>query len=428
MPTPHELAASRLAPKRIAILGGGAREHALARKLSNSPLAPELLVLPGNPAIAREKRTRCLAVALDDLDALLALCLQERVDLTIVGPEAPLALGVVDRFEAAGLAILGPRRALARLESSKIFAKRLMRRAQIPTASWVAAEDHATARAHLLARSRFPCVIKADGLAGGKGSFIAPSRAHALELLERLMIQSALGEAGRHVVIEDYLVGQELSYIVLTDGQRALPLPSSQDYKRLGEHNTGGMGAISPSPHLDGPTERLIQESILSPLLSAIRPGYSGFLYLGLMLTERGPQVLEFNVRLGDPEAQAILTSMSADLLPALWAAAQGELAELKLDLSRGLATACVVSASHGYPGLARHGDRIQGLERAERLAEVEVYCGAVSERAGALYTAGGRVVSVVGRGATGEQARARAYAASALVSWPGMQRREDIG
>lgn len=420
----------------ILVLGSGGREHALARKLSDSPLAPRVFVAPGHCGIDMDPHIRggSVAVDLSDHDDIVALCQRLHIALTIVGPELPLSQGIVDRFCKEGLPIVGPTRDAAQLEASKVFAKHVMDAAGIPTAAWQVFDD-VDKGLELLASRSFPCVLKADGLAAGKGAFVVHTLAQARDVLQELMSERVLGEAGACVVCEDLLIGEELSFIVLTDGEHVRPLSTSKDYKKLMENdvgpNTGGMGAVTPSPDATPELAHRIHAEIVRPLLAemqARKMPYSGFLYLGLMLTAQGPRVLEFNVRLGDPEAQALLWGMNADILPVLWALASDELSQDASDLSKGMASVCVVSASKGYPVSSSASVPIDGLEHVSSPDAVVYLAGVRGGDDARLHTHGGRVLGVTARAWSVEQARELAYAESKEVSWEGMQRREDIG
>ncbi len=391
---------------RILIIGSGGREHALAWKLAQSP-GVELFASPGNPGIAQV--AKCLP--LDQAEEL-------RPDLTVVGPEAPLVEGIVDRFRAKGLRIVGPNREAARLEGSKVFAKNFFVEHHIPTAEFVVVENPADAR-RALDRFGYPVVLKADGLAAGKGVIVAPDRAAA---------EGALGSLSGRLVIEQYLAGEEVSFIALCDGRDCVPLAPTQDHKAVFDGdtgpNTGGMGAYSDPAILTGGQACEILDRVIRPTVDATR--FTGFLYAGMMMTSEGPKVLEFNVRLGDPETQPLMHRMRSDFVPALAAAAEGELAGMKLDW-QAEPSVCVVLASGGYPGRFETGKPIRGIDEAEAAGATVFQAGT---RAGArgLETSGGRVLGVTACGSNLAEAIARTYAAASRIHFEGMHYRRDIG
>ena len=417
---------------RVLVVGSGAREHALVWKFAHDGVA-DLACAPGNPGIAR--LARLLPVDSDDPETLLTLARREAVDLTIVGPETPLARGVRDRFEAAGLLVMGPTRAAARLEYSKTFAKEFMGRHGIPTARYRVCRDAAEALAIVGAGILgFPIVIKADGLAAGKGVTVAPDRETAATAVEAAMVARRFGQAGDCVVLEEFLEGEEASFFVLCDGERALRLPTAQDHKRAFDDdqgpNTGGMGAFAPTPLIGGHVAARVMAEIVEPVLAGMRAegsAYRGILYVGLMLTQEGPRVVEFNVRLGDPEAQVILPMLDSDLLPLCVAAASGSLhgvpSRLRTDPHVG-----VVVASGGYPGHYEVGQPILGLETAEAMEGVLVFHAGTAVRDAQIVTAGGRVLTVVAHGSSYGDAAARAYAAVSQITFEGAHYRRDIG
>ena len=418
---------------RVLVLGSGAREHALVARLAADPDAGELVCAPGNPGIARLART--LAVDLADVDAIASVADREHIDLTVVGPELPLSLGVADRFAAEGRLLFGPTAAAARLESSKAFAKAFMARHAIPTARFQTCEslDEALAviRGGLLG---FPVVLKADGLAAGKGVVIAEDRTTAEAAAVAAMGTRTFGSAGDRLVIEECLIGPEVSFFAVCDGARAVPIGSAQDHKRIFDDdrgpNTGGMGAFAPSPLVDRVFEATILRDIVDPVVAGMAADghpFRGFLYAGLMLTASGPKVIEFNVRLGDPEAQVILPLIDEPLLPILVAGAAAALRQSTVRLRGGCLTG-VVLASRGYPGSSESGQIITGLDEAEAIPGVAVCHAATVRRDGHLVTAGGRVLTVVGSGANFVESIDRAYAGVSLISFDGMQYRTDIG
>jgi phosphoribosylamine--glycine ligase len=416
---------------RVLLVGGGGREHALAWKIAQSPRLDRLIAAPGNPGLA--SHAECVAVKDTEIEDLVTLAKRESVDLVVVGPELPLSLGIADRLRETGFAVFGPSRAAARLESSKAFAKDLMERYGIPTARFKTFHD-AAAAGRFCRDLGAPLVVKTDGLAAGKGAIVCATLDDADRALRLCLEDGAFGEAGRTVVVEEFMEGEEASFFVVTDGTSALPFQAAQDHKTIfdGDRgpNTGGMGAYSPAPVMDAATERRVMEEIVTPTLAAMaREGapYSGVLYVGLMLTDRGPRVVEFNCRFGDPECQAIVPRLEDDLLPVLDAVARGRGLPASLRW-RAESSVCVVLASHGYPGTPRLGDPIGGLDAALGLPGVNVFHAGTARRDGALVTSGGRVLGVQALGADIRAAIARAYEAVALIRFDGMQWRSDIG
>lgn len=420
---------------KVLVVGGGGREHALAWKLAQSPLAEEVLVAPGNAGTAAEPGVRNLPVAADDLDALLEAARGARAGLTVVGPETPLAAGLADRFEAAGLRVFGPTAAAARLESSKGYCKDFLRRHGIPTAAYRRVDSLAAAERHLRGRADGPVVVKADGLAAGKGVVVAADRAEALAAAAEMLSGDRLGAAGRTLVLEDFLAGEEASFICMADGEELLPLAGSRDHKARDDGgrgpNTGGMGAYSPTPLLDAALERRVLEEIVRPTLRGLAAEgvrYRGFLYAGLMLDAAGePKVLEYNCRLGDPEAQPVLLRLRSDLLAACLAAGDGRLGEVALDWDPRPALG-VVLAARGYPGTPETGAPIAGLEAAAAEPDVKVFHAGTARRGDSAVTAGGRVLCACALGADLGAARARAYRAAARIGFAGKFCRRDIG
>lgn len=415
---------------RTLVVGSGAREHAIAHALRRSPSVREIFAAPGNPGIAR--LGDCLPIRADDLPSLAEAASDLRVDLTVVGPEVPLALGIADEFARRGLRVFGPTRMAAQLEASKVFAKEFCRRHGIPTGAAEVVTSAAEAEA-AVERLGLPAVLKADGLAAGKGVIPVFNREELDQALDTFFVQHRFGEAGERVLVEEFLAGEELSYMVLSDGTRVVPLATSHDYKRLGDGdsgpNTGGMGSHSPAVLPPG-TGKTVLEDIVMPTIRGMaqenRP-YRGVLYVGLMLTREGPRVLEFNCRLGDPETQSILLRLEDDFAQVLRAAADGRLTGQPLAWRRE-AAACVVLASEGYPAGARKGVPIRGIAEAEALPGVTLYHAGTAEQDGQLVTAGGRVLSVCGRGAGLDEAIATAYAGVERIHFEGMQFRSDIG
>jgi phosphoribosylamine--glycine ligase len=418
---------------RVLVLGSGGREHALAWRLSRDPEVSDVITAPGNPGCALVGRT--VPADLSSPAGLLALAERERVDLTVVGPEAPLDLGVSDVFRAAGRPIVGPSRTGAALECSKAFAKAFMDRHGVPTARFRACANVEEAIEAVSGREfGFPVVVKADGLAAGKGVVIAASRDEAERAVRAAMIDRQFGEAGARVVIEECLSGPEVSFFVLADGETAIPFGSAQDHKRLEDDdrgpNTGGMGAFAPSPLLTPELERDVMTRIVQPVLQGMRDEgdpYRGFLYVSLMLTADGPRVIEFNVRFGDPEAEVVLPLVRGSVAEMLLASATGRLAGRRVEFSADRAVG-VVLASRGYPAAPESGVPIQGVERAAALPGVLVFHAGTRAADGQLVTAGGRVLAVVGLAPAFEEATARAYAAVETIRFEGMQFRRDIG
>ena len=416
---------------KVLVVGGGAREHALAWKIGRSPSVDEVICSPGNAGIARD--AVCVPGDPTAVAALADLAQSRGAGLTVIGPEAALAAGLADELARRGLAVFGATRAAAEIETSKAFAKEFMRRRGIPTARHDVASSPGEALAILARRGRGPVVVKADGLAAGKGVVVAADRDEAEAAIEAMLVERRFGAAADRIVIEDRLEGPEVSFFALCDGERARPLATCQDYKRLLDGdlgpNTGGMGGYSPSVLLDEAARRDIMETIVTPtvrgLLDEGRP-YVGILYAGLMLTAEGPRVLEYNARFGDPEAELITMRLQSDLVPALQATIDGRLDEARVAWHPGGAV-CVVLAAAGYPGAPRTGDPITGLEDASRGDEVQVFHAATRLDSGRLVTAGGRVLTVTARGATFREARERCHAAAGAIRFDGRQSRGDI-
>ena len=417
---------------KVLVIGGGGREHALAWKFAQSPRVAEVIVAPGNAGTATEPKCRNAAVATMDIRGLVALARAERVRLTVVGPEGPLVFGVVDAFEAAGLPCFGPKRLAARLEGSKQFTKEFLTRHRIPTARYAAFTRETFDPAAIRAQ-RAPIVVKADGLAAGKGVVIAESADEAICAAQQ-MFAGAFGEAGRTVVVEEFLQGEETSFIVMADGKHVLPLATSQDHKRLRDGdlgpNTGGMGAYSPAPVVTPAMHERIMREVIKPTLDGLAAEgmpYSGFLYAGLMIAPDGtPNVLEFNCRFGDPETQPVMARLTSDLADLCEAALAGRLHEARAEWDPRAALGVVIAAE-GYPDEPRLGDAIAGLEQAAALPGKVFHAGTRLE-AGRVVTCGGRVLCAVGLGDDVGLAQRAAYALVDRLCWKGMQFRRDIG
>jgi phosphoribosylamine--glycine ligase len=415
---------------KVLVLGSGGREHALVWKLRQSPRVSKLYCAPGNGGIADEAES--LPVELKNLSSIVALGEHLRPDLTVVGPELPLTLGVVDEFTRRGWPVFGPTKAAAQLESSKSFAKEFLRRHRIPTAPYAicdSVEEVRTALAHF----HVPVVVKADGLAAGKGVVIATSKDEAARVAAEMFSGKMVGDAGTRVVLEEYLKGDELSFLVLSDGERVAPLVAAQDHKRVGDGdtgpNTGGMGAYSTAYIIDDKMRDWLVHHIARPVVEGMKAEgaeFKGVLYCGLMMTARGPMVLEFNCRFGDPETQPILLRLESDLVEALEASIEGRVSEGDFKWSRD-ASVCVVMASGGYPGTFDVGKNIVGLDQAAAIEGVKVFHAGTSKRDGEFYTAGGRVLGVSARAASLDTAVQRAYSACEKIRFEGAHYRKDI-
>jgi len=419
---------------KILIVGGGGREHALAWKCAASPRVDEVVVAPGNAGTALEPGVRNAAVAAEDVAGLLALARKERVGLTIVGPEVPLVAGLVDRFEEAGLRCFGPRAEAARLEGSKAYTKDFLARHRIPTAAYGNFTELAPALDYIRERGA-PLVVKADGLAAGKGVVVAHTVEAAEEAARDMLQAGTFGGAGRRIVVEEFLQGEEASFIVITDGRHILPLATSQDHKARDEGdtgpNTGGMGAYSPAPVVTPAIERRIMDEVIRPTIDGLAADgvdYLGFLYAGLMIDGSGaPRVLEFNCRFGDPETQPIMARLQSDLVELCEAALDGRLADAKAEWDP-RASLGVVMAAGGYPEDYRRGDAIEGLDRAAALEGVKVFHAGTRREGDRVLTAGGRVLCVVGLGDGVTAARDAAYRGVDRIRWNGAYFRRDIG
>jgi phosphoribosylamine--glycine ligase len=416
---------------KVLVIGNGAREHALCWKLRQSPLLTDLYCAPGNPGIAALADR--VPLAPEEVQRLADFATEMKIDLTVVGPELPLTLGIADEFANRGLPIFGPTQRAAEIEGSKVFSKLFMDRHNIPTAPFAVVHDAGSALTEAR-RFGFPVVLKADGLAAGKGVLIAADEAELAEAVRTLFEERRFGTSGDRVVVEAFLPGEEVSFMALCDGERVLPLATARDYKRIGDGdtgpNTGGMGAHSPSGGLSAETAAEVVETVMRPAVAGLaaegRP-FVGVLYAGLMLTPEGPRVLEFNARFGDPEAQVILLRLEDDLLPLLAAGAAGHFDARRLSFRREAAV-CVVLASPGYPGRPLQGEPIRGLDRAAAVEGVEIFHAGTALQEDALVSAGGRVLSVCALAPDLRGALERAYKATGEIDWPGKVYRHDIG
>ncbi|MBI4397976.1 MAG: phosphoribosylamine--glycine ligase [Candidatus Omnitrophica bacterium] len=424
----------------ILIIGSGAREHALAWKIKQSPLVKKIFCIPGNPGIAGLTHcapgstiVECVEGSVENIRALADFAAKQKIDLTVAGPELPLVRGIADEFAARGLKIFGPSRAAARLEGSKIFAKEMMKKYGVPTAGYETFENGDRAKKYVV-EAEYPLVIKADGLAAGKGVAIVQTAKEAIAVVDDYFQKKIFGEAGTRVVIEEFLEGPEISVLALTDGETVIPLASAQDHKRAFDGdtgpNTGGMGAYSPYPLLFDKDIQELTQSTITPIISGMKKEgclFRGILYGGLMLTERGPKVLEYNVRFGDPETEAVLVRLTSDLVPLLLASVEGT---LKHQECRWLAktSMTVVLASLGYPGAFEKDFEITGIDEAEERGARVFHAGTARNASGSLVTNGGRVLAVTALGETLLDARENVYEAVSRISFSGVQYRRDIG
>ena len=415
---------------RILVVGGGGREHALCWAIGGSPLCDKLFCAPGNAGIRQE--AECVAIAADDVDGLVAFSRDNNIDLVVVGPEAPLVLGLVDRLEAEDIRAFGPRANAAMLEGSKGFMKDLCARHGIPSAAYGRFTDAEAAKAYIREHGA-PIVVKADGLAAGKGVTVAQTVDEALNAVDEAMTENAFGDAGAEIVVEAFLDGEELSFFALVDGTNALPLAGAQDHKAVGEGdtgpNTGGMGAYSPAPSLTDALEAQVMETIIMPtVLGMAADGcpYTGVLYAGLMLTEKGPELLEYNVRFGDPECQVLMMRLRSDIVPALVAACDGMLESFDLRWTDDAALT-VVLAANGYPGSYAKGTEIKNLDAAAQTGAMVFHAGTTAE-GDTIRANGGRVLNVTAYAPSISEAQSRAYAAVDAIDWPDGFCRRDIG
>ncbi len=418
--------------RNILVIGSGGREHALCWKFSQSPRAGKVYCAPGNAGISQH--AECVPIKASDLEGLAEFAKKNQVDITIVGPEAPLADGIVDLFEKEGLTVFGPEKRAAEIEASKVFTKDLLTKYRIPTGKYRVFTSADQAKAYVREETGVPVVIKADGLAAGKGVILCFTHEEADEAIDLVLVKKAFGDAGNRLIVEEFLQGEEASFMAITDGKTVLPLATSQDHKAVFDNdkgpNTGGMGAYSPAPVVTPELFDVVMDRIMAPTVHAMSSEgrtYRGVLYAGLIIKDSSPKVLEFNCRFGDPEAQPILMRMKTDLLDVVEAATQGRLDQVKVEWDS-RAAVCVVLASDGYPGKYETGKKITGLERVEKMKDVMVFHAGTRLEDGSYVTAGGRVLGVTALGDTIEDAIKRAYKAVSEIKWDGMHYRRDIG
>jgi phosphoribosylamine--glycine ligase len=415
----------------ILVVGGGGREHTLVWKIAQSPLVDKIYCAPGNPGIA--ELAECVHIGADEITALCEFAQAEEIDLTIVGPEVPLTMGIVDMFQAAGLEIFGPDKAAAQIEGSKGFSKDLMARYNVPTAAYQSFTDHAQAVTYIKKQGA-PIVVKADGLAAGKGVIVAMTEEQAITAVDDIMLDQVFGDAGASVVIEEFMDGEEASFFAFTDGKNILPLASSQDHKRVNDGdegpNTGGMGAYSPAPVVTDELYQVIVETIVKPTIDGMAKDgcpYSGILYVGLMIKDGVPRVVEYNARFGDPEAQPLLMRMKSDIVPVLYACARGRLEQDSIEW-HDKAAVCVVMASGGYPASYEKGLPISGLDDAAKIDDLMVFHAGTTLKEGKIVNQGGRVLGVTGLGDSVRDAIDKAYVGVKVIHWDGVHYRNDIG
>jgi phosphoribosylamine--glycine ligase len=416
---------------RTLVVGGGGREHTLVWKLASSPLVDKVFATPGNAGMA--ELAECVDIKAEDLTGLADFAEKNSVDLTVVGPELPLTLGIVDEFEKRSLKILGPTKSAAEIEGSKVFAKEFMKKHHIPTASFKIF-DNPDQASDFIRSSDLPLVIKADGLAAGKGAVIVEDTSSALSTIRKMMVEKVFGQAGSQVVIEDFLQGEEITILAFTDGETIFPMVSSQDHKKIFEGdrgpNTGGMGAYAPTTMVDDRMMRRVYDEILEPTLAGLKSEgrtFKGILYAGLMITDLGPKVMEFNCRFGDPETQVILPLLKSDLAEILLSIVEGELSLLEVEWNDNYAV-CVVLASGGYPEKYEKGKEIFGLNKAKQMENVLIFHAGTQRQKGRILTNGGRVLGVTGTDKSMEKAIQKAYSAVNKIEFEGMQYRKDIG
>ena len=416
---------------RVLVVGGGGREHALVWKVAQSPKVSKIYCAPGNAGISEQ--ATLVPIKANDLSGLLKFALQEKIDLTVVGPEEPLTKGIVDLFTSNSLSIFGPSKKAAEIEGSKVFAKEMMKKYHIPTASFEVFDDRKEAVGYIRKHGT-PIVVKADGLAAGKGVIICKTIEEAIQSVDQIMIEKIFKEAGNRVVIEECLMGEEASFIAFTDGKKILPMASSQDHKAVLNRdqgpNTGGMGAYSPAPVVTEQVHRRIMEEVLKPLIQGMseegKP-YKGAIYAGVMINEGHPKVLEFNARFGDPETQPVLMRMKGDIIPILEACIKGDLSKWEIEWDS-RAAVCVVMASKGYPGDYERGKAMGGLKEVSQMKDVFVFHAGTTFQDGKVVTNGGRVLGVTGLGKDIPNAIERTYQAVKKISWDGVHYRTDIG
>ncbi|NPA94782.1 MAG: phosphoribosylamine--glycine ligase [Thermodesulfobacteria bacterium] len=418
--------------KNILVVGSGGREHALCWKFAQSPRVEKVYCAPGNAGIAQD--ATCVDISASDLKGLLDFAKENSIDITIVGPEAPLADGIVDLFESEGLVCFGPTKDAAQIEASKVFTKDLLQKYKIPTGKYKVFEDPEEAKEFVRKETGVPVVIKADGLAAGKGVILCFDLQEAFDAIDEVLVKKAFGDAGNRLIVEEFLYGEEASFMAITDGKDVLPLATSQDHKAVFDNdkgpNTGGMGAYSPAPVVNKKLFKRIMKDIMIPTVEAMEAEghpYKGVLYGGLIIKDGKAKVLEFNCRFGDPEAQPILMRLKTDLLDVVEAAIEGRLKDLELEWDD-RAAVCVVLASGGYPGKYEKGKVIHGLEEVEKMKDVMVFHAGTALKDGKFVTAGGRVLGVTALGDTIKEAIDRAYEAVSKISWEGMHYRKDIG
>lgn len=417
---------------KILVVGGGGREHAICWKIQKSPLVEKIYCAPGNAGIS--SNAECIDLKADDISGLLKFAVENSIDLTVVGPELPLSLGIVDLFGKEGMKIFGPDMKAAEIESSKVFSKDLMKKYSIPTAEYEIFDKYSDAVSYI-DNIEYPVVVKADGLAAGKGVFICNERQSSLNAINSIMKEKEFGESGSRVVIEEFLKGEEASFFVLTDGDNYIPLETSQDHKAIYDGdkgpNTGGMGAYSPAPVISSELmKNRILEEIAEPTLSAMKKEgrkYSGVLYIGLMISESGPKVLEYNCRLGDPETQPLLVRMDSDIVPVLDSIAGGHMEQKDIKWKEN-ASVCVVMSSEGYPGKYEKGNEIKNIEKLEHMDDIYVFHSGTKLSDGKLVNSGGRVLGVTSLGNSIADARKKAYMAVKLVDNDFLYFRKDIG
>jgi len=416
---------------RVLVIGGGGREHALVWKIKQSPKVEKIFCAPGNAGTSEIADN--IPIAADDIEGLLQFALKKEIGLTVVGPEQPLVMGIVDRFEVKGLRIFGPNASAAELEGSKSFSKNIMQKYGLPTAEYKVFTSAESAAKYIQAKN-CPLVVKADGLAAGKGVLLCRSSREALAAVDKIMRQRFFGEAGDQIVVEEFLEGQEISVLAFSDGRTVLLMDSAQDHKAVYDGdigpNTGGMGAYSPAPVFTEIMQQKVRDKIMLPMVRAMQQEgrtYKGILYAGLMLTKAGPQILEFNARFGDPETQPLMVRMDTDIIPLFEACIDGTLGECQVNW-KNKSSVCVVMAAEGYPGTYRKGEIISGLKNANSTPEVVVFHAGTKERNGKVITNGGRVLGVTATGENKESAIERAYDAVGKVNWQGIHYRKDIG